>query len=74
MEGPKYYLTDYESGHSWEVSKEQYDNYNLMVECMRNNFNSNTEGYKGKVLVFGTGGEIDNNCNFKDLWYKNSIL
>ena len=55
-EGRKYYHTDIESGETYEVSKEQKE----AIEKLWDIAKPKLDNIKGRILVFGTGGAIDN--------------
>lgn len=56
MEQKKYYLQDIESGHSYEVSKEHYEQYLALWDNFRPKADLGTP--VGKMWVFGTRGDI----------------
>lgn len=56
-----YFLTDLESGVPYEVSKEYYEGYMRLMESVKPKLNLP----KGKLICFGTGGEVDG----KTYWY-----
>lgn len=61
----KYYLSDIESGVSYEVTKEEHDSYYKMLEQIWPKVNPSIK-HKGQIIVISTAEEIDN--NFKKLW------
>ncbi len=72
-EEPKYYLTDIESGIRYEVSKDHYDKYHKMLEYIENLFKDKSPINVGKIMIFGTGGELDTG-KFEDIWNKNDTF
>jgi len=70
MEEKKYYIRDIETGWPTEVSKEQWELYQQLLECYRPKLSDN---FKGKVIIFGTGGDLEGGDNFKQLFYNNDF-
>ena len=62
----KYFHYDLETGYSYEVTKEQYEGFQKAWKCAR----PQVEGI-GRVLIFGTSGEIDSS-KLEEIW-KNTI-
>lgn len=50
-----YFLTDYETGCPYEVSKEHYDSFHKMVNECKPKFNDQV----GYIMFYGTGGNSD---------------
>jgi hypothetical protein len=65
MKQKKYYLTDIESGVSYEVSKEHYDSYHRMIKSIWSKLNTKPIG---QIIIIGTAGELDSKFEkmFKD--------
>lgn len=63
----RYYIPNLESGHSEEVTKEQYDSYIKMRAACSLNFNPTY----GHILIFGTGEDMNTN-ELKDIFYNPS--
>ncbi len=64
----KYYISDIESGVYTKVTKEQYEAYINMIES----FKPKLSNIKGKIIIYGTSGDLNNNEDLKDIFY-NSI-
>lgn len=67
--GNRYFIDNPESG-LYEVTKQEYERYNKMMlevwEKAKIKLDSNL--VKGKIVIFGTAGELDNN-NYLELFY-----
>lgn len=65
----KYFLTDYESGDLYEVTKEQHDNYLNFLKLALGSVKNHVPKL-GKPVIIGTvGGEISGTVNLRDLFY-----
>lgn len=66
----KYFITDLESGFKYEVTKEQYDSYNIMLQALIPKV-----GNIGVPLICGTKGELYNLGEefFKQIWLNGKI-
>ena len=67
--GDRYLLQDIESGQWYEVSKQYHDDYLKFIEDISKSITSNSN-YKGKVIIFGTGGELDNTEDLQKMFYE----
>jgi len=61
-------LYDIESGLPYRVSPEYYDSYMKMLNSIHQSLRE-TNPYIGQIFIFGTGGEITDNRNMKDMFY-----
>lgn len=61
----QYFITDLESGFKYEVTKEQYDSYNIVLQSVIPKI-----GTFGIPLIYGTKGELHNLGEefFKQTW------
>ena len=64
----KYYLTDQETGERYSVTKEYYEHYQLFFKQIKQMFNP--ESFKGKVIIVGTGGAIEDLSKLEKLFYE----
>ena len=62
----RYYLSDIESGEVYEVSKEQYEDFQEMWDDCRAILKDKNIG---KPIVFGTGGIDFRAKDFEDMFY-----
>lgn len=64
----KYYIPDMESGETYEVTKEQHENYLALWDSVMPKYDP--ENNVGKVIVFGTSGDMDSKefNNFEKMW------
>jgi hypothetical protein len=56
--GDKFYLYDIETMIDYEVSEEEYHNYNNMIKSLRGLLDCKIEG---TIYITGISGEINNN-------------
>lgn len=62
----RYFLTDYESGMQYEVSKEYYERHNAwMKELWEQAMAKLPKPIEGAILIFGTGGDLEEGDSFK---------
>ena len=61
----RYFIPDIETGFRQEVSEQQWEAYQRMWEYLR----PRVDSVKGTILIFGTGGDIDNQ-NFNEFYGK----
>lgn len=67
MSDRQYFITDIETGDRVEVTKEHYE----MHQSLKRFVTKNSKNI-GKVLLFGTKGDLEDNNNFKDLFFKSN--
>lgn len=66
----KYYIQDIESGEYEEVTKEYYEGFNRLREAINSRIASQlNESYKGKIMIFGIGGDMEVDNKFRDIFY-----
>lgn len=61
----KYFITDWESGYLQEVTKEEHQAFMRLFESFRPSIAGST---KGMVIVFGTGGDL-NQGDFSSMFF-----
>ncbi len=66
--GNKYFIDDPETG-LFEVSKEYYDSWNEFRLKLMEQVLPKTE-FKGRIIVFGTPGDLDTSTDFHALFYE----
>lgn len=69
----RYYLTEYESGVRYEVSKEYYERYNAWILRMYKEARPNIEEIKGLVQIYGTGGDLDGDNDWYEMFVNPDI-
>lgn len=57
----KYYLADYESGHTFEVTKEVHDRCLAAMKKVFDDIQKAHPDFKGKVIITGTAGDMEAN-------------
>lgn len=66
----KYYLEDIESGTMYRVTKEYHDWYKSMMLEAWEKVKPVLPDIKGKIMIFGTGGDFDNAGNDYKMFYQ----
>lgn len=62
----KYFINDIESGLPYEVTKDQYEAYHKAWDAVKPKLDS----VKGKVILFGTGGDMESGTeDFSSIFY-----
>lgn len=71
MEKEKYYIHDYESGWPFEVTKEQWERHMAIRAHFAEKMRIMAQDQQiGKVIIFGTAGEMDgHNKTFQEMFY-----